>query len=66
MDFIHASLQNPMVRGALTGFATAIGVDLHAWYTSDGPVEWNWNKALKRYVGGIIGGSGVNGLLGIV
>jgi hypothetical protein len=66
MDFIHAALQNQMVRGALTGLTTAVLIDLHAWYSSDGPTDFNVNKALKRYVAGIMSGSGINAVFGVM
>lgn len=47
----------PTLVGALTGFITALAVDLHAWADSD--ADFNWKKAAKRWVAGAIGGATV-------
>jgi hypothetical protein len=55
MDTIHALFQLAAVKGAIIGGGTALLVDLHAWSSADDP--FNWQKSLKRVVGGATTGA---------
>ena len=55
---IHAFFAaNPVTRGILVGFFTAVGVDLHAWQAADA-APFNLKKALVRWVYGAFIGAG--------
>jgi hypothetical protein len=43
-----------LIAGAITGFLTAVLVDLDAWRVAGG--SFNWQKALYRGIGGAIAG----------
>ena len=49
----------PFVRGAGIGFVVAAGHDVWTWSQSEDP--FIWTKAIKRWVGGAIVGSGLLG-----
>ena len=48
--------QKTIVAGAISGFVSALLVDLHAWADTE-DAAFNWRKAFKRWVGGAISGA---------
>ena len=50
----------PAVKGALSGAVVLAGHDLYTWSQSDDP--FNWRKAIKKWLGGALVGSGLFGL----
>lgn len=44
-----------IVAAAVGGFVSAVLVDLHAW--RDGIGQFNWKKAIGRWIGGAVAGA---------
>lgn len=51
---------NPILKGAITGFVIAAGVDLHAYAQGTGPFDFK--KAIARWIAGAITGATGNAL----
>lgn len=59
LAFIHSTA----FKLSFAGFMTAAGVDLHTYSESPEGSKFNWGKALARWVGGAITGSGIGNWL---
>lgn len=51
-----------IIAGAVSGFAAAFVVDIHAWSSGDG--AYNWAKAAKRWIAGAVSGAAMAAGLG--
>lgn len=47
---------HPAFRGAVSGFASAFLVDLHAWSKAGPTAAFDWALAAKRWVSGAVSG----------
>lgn len=43
------------IAGAVSGFVSAVIVDVHAWSATEG--GYNWAKAGKRWIAGAVSGA---------
>jgi len=59
LAFIHSTA----FKLSFAGFITAAGVDLHAYSTAPDDSLFNWKKAMARWLGGAITGSGIGNWL---
>ena len=54
-------LLQKVAAGAIGGFVTAVGVDLHAWQNDNYAFSWaktfNWPLAIKRWAYGAFAGA---------
>lgn len=50
-------IKNPIVHGAISGFVAAALIDIHAWSASADNTPFNWQLALKRWIGGAFAGA---------
>ena len=69
MDTVLTILGNPLVKGALTGFASAAIVDLHAfrtWKQASDVAQYDWGTAALRWAQGVVSGVLVAGGLAAV
>ena len=53
-----------LIAGAVSGFVSAVLVDIHAW--SSGQGAYDWSKALKRWVAGAISGAAAGAGISVV
>lgn len=63
MTIFLALIHSTAFKLSFAGFMTAAGVDLHVYSESVEGSVFNWKKALARWVGGAITGSGIGSWL---
>lgn len=57
---IHAFfVANPVTKGIIIGFISAVGIDLHAYFTAEATATFNLKKAVARWVYGGLVGAGI-------
>ena len=63
MNTFLAIIHSTAFKLSFAGFVTAAGVDLHAYADAPDGTVFNWKKAIARWIGGAITGSGIGGWL---
>lgn len=63
MALFLALIHSTAFKLSFAGFLTAAGVDLHTYSEAPEGAPFNWKKALARWIGGAITGSGIGGWL---
>lgn len=63
MTVLLAIIHSTAFKLSFAGFITAAGVDLHTYSEAPEGTSFNWKKALARWIGGAITGSGIGNWL---